>query len=411
MPDRIEDLALENNNEDYITFPGGRQIRTQEKLTRDLYNNVASPLRRGGNRIEELFEELATSTGRQQQFQSEQQLRQMEAEREIYDTDEARRALEIAGIIGLLALTKGRSGGAGLPLNKAYGAVGKDFTKFIDPLKSKLSGVFGRSGSGVGADVVGRYALPKTKPSVVTKQGPRGPINIDSPKQIPLKGLKDPRYTKGISATERAQLPNPYRVRESSRLQSPRDPYYPLEAKNVPEGLTKATLNRGRPYPGPHLTVEEGLKKLVPLRVTGKAKEATWYQHPRTGDLYQYHYGTGALARGFYKRGKDAGGTPQYARKAAEEFNPNIIGARTPVKGGGITATKAAREARVEIKKLERWRKGHQNKVIRGEAEFQEGVRSGYEPGIKGGGKMRDYSMKRIREIDAKLKELYKLLE
>jgi hypothetical protein len=339
----------------------------------------------------------------------DQQLQQMEAQRQLHDTPEARRALEIAGIIGLLALTRGRSGGKGLPLNKGYGAVGGDMgQQILSKVGSKLPG---RSGSGVGADVAGRYALPKAKPSVVTKQGPRGPINIDSPKQLPLKGLEDARYTKGISDAERAQLPNPYRVRESSRLQSPRDPYYPLEAKNVPEGLTKATLNRGRPYPGPHLTVEEGLKKLVPLRVTGKAKEATWYQHPRTGDLYQYHYGTGALARGFYKRGKDAGGTPQYARKAAEEFNPNIIGARTPVKGGGITATKAAREARVEIKKLERWRKGHQNKVIRGEAEFQEGVRSGYEPGIKGGGKMRDYSMKRIREIDAKLKELYKLLE
>ena len=46
----------------------------------------------------------------------------------------------------------------------------------------------------------------------------------------------------------------------------------------------------------------------------------------------------------------------------------------------------------------------------RGEAEYQEGIRSGYEPDIKGGGKMRDNSMKRIQEIQAKLDELNKLL-
>ena len=42
------------------------------------------------DRIEELFEELAESAGGQQQFQIDQQLRQMEAERELYDTPEAR---------------------------------------------------------------------------------------------------------------------------------------------------------------------------------------------------------------------------------------------------------------------------------------------------------------------------------
>jgi flagellar biosynthesis/type III secretory pathway protein FliH len=48
--------------------------------------------------------------------------------------------------------------------------------------------------------------------------------------------------------------------------------------------------------------------------------------------------------------------------------------------------------------------------VRRGEAEFQEGIRSGYEPGVKAGGKMRDNSLKRIREIQAELDELYKKL-
>ena len=360
------------------------------------------------NRVEELFAELAESAGGQQQFQIDQQLRQMEAERELYDTDEARTALKIMGglltlgipLPGMRALGLGK---LGKPLiNKSYGAVGGDMVS--QTLKAIEQGTIGRSGSGVGADVAGRYALPKAKPSVVTKQGPRGPINIDSPKQIPLKGLKDPRYTKGISATERAQLP----TRRLSKPKWVRDPYYPLEAKNVPEALTKASLNRGRPYPGPHLTVEEGLKKLVPLRITGKAKEATWYQHPKTGELYQYHYGSGALARGFYKRGKDAVGTPQHARKAAEEFNPNIIGARTSVREGGITATKAARETQVQIKKLERWKRSHEAKVRRGDDQYQEGMRSGYEPDIKGGEKMMRESRKRIQEIQAKLDELNK---
>jgi len=169
------------------------------------------------NRIEELFQELAENVGNQQQFQIDQQLRQQEAERELYDTDEARRALKIIG--GLLTLgipfPGMRARGVGqvasqVPgVNKLYGQVGQDFTKFIDPLKSKLSGVFGQSGARVGTDVAGRVPLPKIKDPVVTKQGPRGPINIDSPmgppRPAPPKGT---RNTGGISDAERAQLPS-----------------------------------------------------------------------------------------------------------------------------------------------------------------------------------------------------------
>ena len=170
------------------------------------------------NRIEELFAELAESAGGQQQFQIDQQLRQQEAQRQLYDTPEARNALEIAGILGLVALPIPGSNTLAARLGlgklaskvpgaeKLYGQVGQDFTKFIEPLKSKLSGVFGRSGSGVGADVVGRVPLPTAKPPVTTIRGPRGPTNIDSPQQIPLP-LKGGRNTGGISATERAQLP------------------------------------------------------------------------------------------------------------------------------------------------------------------------------------------------------------
>ena len=162
------------------------------------------------DRIEELFAELAESAGEQQQFQIDQQLRQQEAERELYDTDEARTALKIIGGLGLLALTRGRSGGKGLPpdlLNKAYGQVGQDFRKYIIPPLTQVGRrLTGRSGSGVGTDVVGRNPLPKIKDPVVTKRGPRGPTNIDSPNQMPLP-LSGGRNTGGISATERAQLP------------------------------------------------------------------------------------------------------------------------------------------------------------------------------------------------------------
>ena len=158
------------------------------------------------DRIEELFEELAESAGGQQQFQIDQQLRQMEAERELYDTPEARNALKIIGGLSLLALTRGRSGGKGLPLNKGYGAVGGDIgQQILSKVGSKLPG---RSGARVGTDVAGRVPLPTAKAPVMTTRGPRGPTNIDSPKQMPLP-LSGGRSTGGISATERAQLPSP----------------------------------------------------------------------------------------------------------------------------------------------------------------------------------------------------------
>ena len=121
------------------------------------------------NRIEELFAELAESAGGQQQFQIDQQLQQMEAQRQLHQTPEFRNALKIMGILGLLAAPIPGSntlaarlglGQAGKPLiNKSYGAVGGDMVS--QTLKAIEQGTIGRSGSGVGADVVGRYALPK----------------------------------------------------------------------------------------------------------------------------------------------------------------------------------------------------------------------------------------------------------
>ena len=280
------------------------------------------------NRIEELFAELAESAGGQQQFQIDQQLRQQEAERELYDTDEARRALKIMGGLSLLALTRGGSRGKGLPpdlLNKAHGAVGKDFRKFIIPPLSdvgrRLTGrsgarvgtdvvertglgrlIFGpltqlgRSGSRVGTDAVGRNPLPKLKDPVVTKRGPRGPTNIEQPPAGPPRPA--PSRTTRLSETDR-----------------------------------------------------EMIKRLLIPPLTKTGQRATQ-----------------------------------------------------------VSAKETARKARVEIKKLNRWKKGHQAKVRRGDDQYQEGMRSGYEPDIKGGEKMMRESRKRIQEIQAKLDELYKKL-
>ncbi len=292
------------------------------------------------NRIEELFAELAESVGGQQQFQIDQQLRQQEAERELYDTDEARTALEIAGIIGLMALTKGRSGGKGLPLNKGYGAVGGDIgQQILSKVGSKLPG---RSGARVGTDVAGRVPLPTAKAPVMTTRGPRGPTNIDSPKQMPLP-LSGGRSTGGISATERAQLPQ------------------------TGGGITATKTARGD---------KEFLDKIMSSVRKDIAEEASKIN-----------------IKGV-----------RFSRKEWDDMLDETAAEKL-----GLSLAKYRQKMNARSK-LRRWKKGHEDKVRRGDAQYQEGSRSGYEPDIKGGEKMMRESRKRIQEIQAKLDELNKLL-
>ena len=179
------------------------------------------------NRIEELFAELAESAGGQQQFQIDQQLRQQEAERELYDTDEARTALKIMGglltlgipLPGMRALGLGKLGSQVPGLNKLYGAVGGDmakqaiknkqpvfeFSKKINDyvrrqknadekmmfekmsIRNRIKNDPPLSGSRVGTDVAGRVPLPTAKPPVTTIRGPRGPLLIlDNHQQVHL---------------------------------------------------------------------------------------------------------------------------------------------------------------------------------------------------------------------------------
>ena len=104
-----------------------------------------------------------------------------------------------------------------------------------------------------------------------------------------------------------------------------RQPYYPKEAKNIPDYLTSKS------YPGPTRSVEEGLGSLIPVRknLPKGSREHKWYIDPKTGKLFEYNYGSGVWARGFYKRGAQSQNTPAYARKAREDFLRRG-GVRTP---------------------------------------------------------------------------------
>jgi len=172
------------------------------------------------NRIEELFAELAESVSGfgdelTQQGRIGREYEDLEKERLVeglYKNDPA--VLAALGTLATLPVSLPVQAPAWLTragiaskvpgLNKSYGAVGGDM---VSQTLKAIEQVTGRSGARVNTDVAGRVPLPKIKDPVVTKQGPRGPINIDSPNQMPLP-LSGGRNTGGISATERAQLPS-----------------------------------------------------------------------------------------------------------------------------------------------------------------------------------------------------------
>jgi hypothetical protein len=85
-----------------------------------------------------------------------------------------------------------------------YGAVGGDMVnQAIRSIGSKLPG---RSGSGVGTDVVGRAPMPVSKTPAPTNRGPRGNTNIDAPANPPSAPAPGTRNTGGVNDTERAML-------------------------------------------------------------------------------------------------------------------------------------------------------------------------------------------------------------
>ena len=235
---------------------------------------------------------------------------------------------------------------------KLYGQVGQDFRKFIIPPLSDIGRrLTGRSGSGVGVDVAGRYALPKTKPSAVTKRGPRGPVNIDSPKQMPLP-LSGGRNTGGISATERAQLPPRPTTPSGTNQEVIKRSLIPPLGKGSKEWRDK--FGAKGVYSPPHLTEKAGSKILthIPRPSTGKGRKdlgEPWYINSKTGELYKFHYGSGALDRGFYNitgrktstygaPGRERSYVPNYVRDYLRKNTPT-----TPKSEGGIPSTTTGR--------------------------------------------------------------------
>lgn len=131
------------------------------------------------DRVTELIEELSESLGDQQQFQIDQKLEQEQAVSDFYNTPEGRQALGIAGALLTLGIPLPGARAAGA--SKMYGAVGTDMSRMLTPPLTKI----------------GKKAT--------TRRGPRGPINIDSSKQIPLP-LRGGRNTGGLSDTDKAML-------------------------------------------------------------------------------------------------------------------------------------------------------------------------------------------------------------
>jgi len=433
------------------------------------------------NRIEELFEELAEN------WNSEEGQNYLD-----YQKDLARKtawtALGLLPLPGARALLGTKLASKVPGAEKLYGQVGQDFTKFIEPLKSKLSGVFGRSGSGVGADVAGRYALPKAKPSVVTKRGPRGPINIGQPPAGPPRPA--PSRTTRLSETDRemikrllippltqtGQKTRGLDVKNLNRGMFPRSsPYYPKgeglerllippltktgqrvtdQTRWTPKGMSakertdiplsdyalarstgrldellipplgkgsKAVSGAKGLYPPPHLTEKAGSKILtrIPRPSTGKGRKdlgEPWYINSKTGELYKFHYGTGALDRGFYNitgRKTATYGASGRERSYVPNYVRDYLGKNTPTtpSGGGITATKAADKIHAQIAKREKWLKSAKDNYKRSDDAFQEGVRSGSQPDIKAGSKGVEKFGNRIAQLEKEIADLLKSLE
>jgi hypothetical protein len=150
------------------------------------------------SRIEELFEELAEN------WNSEEGQRYLDYQKELAEKT-ALTALGLLPLPGARALLGTKLASRVPGAEKLYGQVGQDFRKFIIPPLSDVGRrLTGRSGSGVGADVVGRNPLPKIKDPVVTKQGPRGPINIGQPPAGPPRPA--PSRNTSLSETDQEMI-------------------------------------------------------------------------------------------------------------------------------------------------------------------------------------------------------------
>ena len=150
---------------------------------------------------------------RQSEFQAQKQGEQIQAEIDYYNTPEGQRAAQIGGGImaAMLPIPGSRLLGASRAakplINKTYGTVGKDMSRTIIP--------------------------PLTKPGrqLTTVRGPRGPINVEQPRQLPLR-LEGGRNTGGLSETDKAMIDwmlpkgtGRYRAKEVDKVKWNKDRY------------------------------------------------------------------------------------------------------------------------------------------------------------------------------------------
>ena len=265
----------------------------------------------------------------QAEFQAQKQGEQLQAEIDYYNSPEGQRAAQIGGGImaAMLPIPGSKLLGAGRAakpiIDKMYGAVGKDMVnQGIRNVGSKLPG---SSGARVGSDAIGRAPLPVSKAPVQTARGPRGPINVEQPTQLPLR-LGGGRNTGGVSETDKAMIdfikpqtisskikelqPNPF-IRESGRWKG-------REAIPVGKGTGQPAPSRGaipKSY-GPRLTEKEGLESLV------KVKEGkNWFVDPKTLRTYEFRVGGGTQPRGFYTNSNP----PSYVGRAVKDIESNWL--------------------------------------------------------------------------------------
>ena len=126
------------------------------------------------------------------EFQAQKRGEQIQAEIDYYNTPEGQKAAKTAGIVSLSLL----------PIPGMKGLLGSRFARF--PFNRDIS-VPIQSGARVGNDAMGRAPLPVSRAPVQTARGPRGPINVEQPRQLPLP-LRGGRNTGGVSETDRAML-------------------------------------------------------------------------------------------------------------------------------------------------------------------------------------------------------------
>jgi len=130
------------------------------------------------------------------QRESDRKLAENKALTEYLQTPEGKEAMKTAGIASLSLL----------PIPGMKRILGSRLARF--PFNRDISAPaqqpFG-SGSSVGTDVAGRIPMPMSRAPVPTNRGPRGPINIEQPTQLPLP-LRGGRNTGGVSETDQAMI-------------------------------------------------------------------------------------------------------------------------------------------------------------------------------------------------------------